>query len=58
MDKWTTIFGIANLFDEHPPALSTVPIGGKQYSTVGTSVVASQYDYLGRRVFVNLSKKF
>ena len=58
MNKWTAIFGIANLFDEHPPALSTVPIGGKQYSTVGTSVVASQYDYLGRRVFVNLSKKF
>ena len=58
LDSWTTTLGIANLFDEHPPALSTVPIGGKRFTTVGTSVVASQYDYLGRRVFVNLTKKF
>jgi len=56
--SWTATVGVANVFDDHPPALSTVPIGGKHYSTVGVSVVASQYDYMGRRAFVNLSKKF
>jgi iron complex outermembrane receptor protein len=49
---WTVRVGINNIFDEHPPA-----------STLGTTfgltpVLGSQYDLLGRRAFLNVSKKF
>ncbi|HBY42457.1 MAG TPA: TonB-dependent receptor, partial [Brevundimonas sp.] len=56
-DNWKLIGGVANLFDEKPPAASTA-IG--EYSTVGNSVLASQYNeaYYGRRVFVRISKSF
>ncbi len=49
--------GLANIFDEKPPAATTV-IG--QYSTTGNSVLASQYTeaYYGRRAFVRLTKTF
>lgn len=48
--------GVANIFDEHPPAVTTLGLG--EYNTVGTSAFYSQYDWLGRRFFVNMSKKF
>ena len=48
--------GVSNLFDEQPPAVTTLNLG--EYSTVGTSAFYSQYDWLGRRFFVNFSKKF
>ena len=48
--------GVANIFDEHPPAVTTLGLG--EYNTVGTSAFYSQYDWMGRRFFVNLSKKF
>ena len=56
-DSWKLIGGVANLFDEKPPAATTV-IG--EYSTVGNSILASQYNeaYYGRRVFVRISKSF
>ena len=47
--------GVSNLFDEHPPALT---IGQGNYNMVGTSVQASQYDYLGRRAFLNIKAHF
>lgn len=43
--------GINNVFDEHPPASSSD-------SVVGNSPLVSQYDLLGRRFFVNISKRF
>lgn len=54
---WKIIGGVANLFDEKPPAASTV-IG--EYSTQGNSILASQYTeaYYGRRVFMRVSKSF
>ncbi|MND86236.1 hypothetical protein D3C80_781950 [compost metagenome] len=56
-DDWKLIGGVANLFDEKPPAASTI-IG--EYSTTGNSILASQYTeaYYGRRVFVRVSKSF
>ena len=47
--------GVRNVFDEHPPAVSTV---GSEYDTVGTSAFYSQYDAFGRRFFLNVSKSF
>ena len=54
---WTFLAGVSNVFDEHPPAATTANVG-QGYSTVGTSVLSSQYDYVGRRAFVDLTKKF
>ena len=54
-DDWTLLAGMANVFNETPPALT---LGQGQYSTVGSSVLASQYDYIGRRMFVNITARF
>ncbi len=54
-DDWSITGGVSNLFDEHPPAVSYRQ--GK-YDTVGGSVLSSQYDYLGRRLFVNIKAHF
>jgi iron complex outermembrane receptor protein len=49
--------GIRNLFDTRPPRVST--IGGSGIpAEIGPVVGTSQYDFLGRRVFFNISKKF
>jgi len=48
--------GVSNVFDEQPPAVTTLNLG--EYNTVGTSAFTSQYDWLGRRFFVNFNKKF
>jgi iron complex outermembrane receptor protein len=53
MDTWTFTGGVANLFDEAPPSVTP-----SQVSAVGTSVLASQYDYYGRRLFLNVKKTF
>lgn len=47
--------GLSNVFDEHPPAVSG-PSG--EYSRVGYSAFYSQYDWLGRRAFINVTKTF
>ena len=47
--------GVSNIFDEHPPAVTTI---SGEYSTVGTSAFYSQYDWMGRRFYVNFSKTF
>ena len=54
-DGFTILGGVSNVFNETPPA---VTLGQGEYSTVGGSVFASQYDYLGRRVFLNISTHF
>jgi iron complex outermembrane receptor protein len=54
-DTWTFTAGISNLFDEHPPAVSS-----GQVTTVGgnTPVNATGYDVIGRRGFIEVSKTF
>ena len=49
--------GIRNLFDTRPPRVSIIGGAGLP-STIGPVVGTSQYDFLGRRVFLNISKKF
>ncbi len=44
--------GINNIFDEHPAASSIAASAGN------TPLIASQYDLLGRRLFLNVSKQF
>ena len=49
--------GVRNIFDTKPPQVST--IGGTGLpSTIGPVIGTSQYDFLGRRLFFNISKKF
>ena len=50
-DGWALRAGVSNIFDEHPPATTL-------QSTFGNSPIVSQYDLLGRRVFLNVSKEF
>jgi outer membrane receptor protein involved in Fe transport len=49
--------GIRNIFDKKPPQVSV--IGGTGLpTTIGPVIGTSQYDFLGRRVFFNISKTF
>lgn len=52
-NDWTAIVGVRNLTDEPPPWISQ-----GAYNRVGNSPLYSGYDYVGRSVFVNISKKF
>ena len=47
---WLFRAGVNNIFDEHPPAISA--------ADSGNSPIRSQYDYLGRRAFFNVTKRF
>jgi iron complex outermembrane receptor protein len=49
--------GMRNIFDTRPPRVSTIGGAGIP-SLIGPVVGTSQYDFLGRRVFFNISKKF
>ncbi len=48
---WTIRGGVNNLFDEHPPASSSD-------ADLGNTPIVSQFELLGRRFFLNISKKF
>ncbi|WP_203290991.1 TonB-dependent receptor plug domain-containing protein [Maricaulis parjimensis] len=52
---WSARFGVSNLFDEHPPAVTGI---SGEYSTVGRSAFYSQYDWFGRRFFANIVREF
>jgi iron complex outermembrane receptor protein len=52
-DNWETTFGVRNLLNETPPWISQ-----GAYSRVGNGPLYSGYDYSGREVFLNVSKKF
>ncbi|EGM78687.1 outer membrane receptor for ferrienterochelin and colicins [Rheinheimera sp. A13L] len=52
----TTTLGVANLLDEEPPRISFR--GDRRLRREGNSAFYSQYDSLGRRVFLNLSYQF
>jgi iron complex outermembrane receptor protein len=56
-DRAELTFGIANISDESPPALTSEVLSGGS-ATQGTSVLASQYDYIGRRMFISVRQEF
>ena len=45
--------GVANLFDERPPLVTTLNLG--EINTQGNSPFESQYDFYGRRAWLNLT---
>lgn len=53
-EGFSVTFGVANLFDQEPPKVSDR--GG--VSRMGNAAFYSQYDWLGRRAFVNVSYQF
>ena len=52
----TTVFGVANAFNVAPPRVTTLNFG--EISNQGNSAFYSQYDWLGRRFFLNASYTF
>jgi iron complex outermembrane receptor protein len=52
VNDWTLWAGVNNLFDEVPPAVSSDERG-----RVGTSAIGN-YDFLGRRFFLQVERKF
>ncbi|MEX2124351.1 MAG: TonB-dependent receptor [Woeseia sp.] len=54
---WTALVGVANAFDQEPPQLTSVQTSA-EYTMVGNSLLVSQYDWLGRRFFLNVNKTF
>lgn len=54
-------FGVANLLDTKPPRVTAIAAGGTLSGTpplIGPVVGTSQYDFIGRRFFLNISKRF
>jgi outer membrane receptor protein involved in Fe transport len=50
----TARLGVANVFDEKPPQVTILNLG--ELDTIGNSAFYSQYDWLGRRFFLNVTK--
>jgi iron complex outermembrane recepter protein len=48
---------VSNLMDEAPPRVTTLATDAA-VETVGNSAFYSQYDWYGRRYFVNLTMEF
>src|SRR5690606_37996199 len=51
LERFEITAGVANIFDTRPPEVSGV-------TEIGNSPFVSQYDWLGRRLFVNFGAKF
>ncbi len=54
----TVLFGVSNIFDEPPPRLSTIGDTAGENETVGNSAFYSQYDWVGRNFYLNVTKTF
>ena len=55
-DKFAITLGVANIFDTPPPRASTVLSG---ITAIGQApAFGTQYDYMGRRVFLNVRGSF
>ena len=52
------LLGVSNVLDEEPPKLSTIGATSGENTTVGNSAFYSQYDWVGRNFFLNLTKTF
>jgi iron complex outermembrane receptor protein len=54
----TALIGVANLTDEKPPQVTTEGGTDAEIDYVGNSVFYSQYDWFGRRAYLNLTWEF
>jgi len=52
-DDWSATLGVRNLMDRDPPKISS-----GYYNKVGDAPLYSGYDYIGRQLFINVSKSF
>jgi iron complex outermembrane receptor protein len=52
------LVGVANLTAENPPQISNMTAVTDEIDMVGNSVFYSQYDWFGRRVFMNMTFNF
>jgi len=50
--------GVNNLFNAKPPTISGFPSSDGQYFRIGNYFGGGAYDYLGRSVFMNVTRKF
>lgn len=55
-DRFEFTVGMSNIFDTRPPRVSVV--GNNVIPMIGPVVGTSQYDFYGRRMFVNVSRRF
>jgi iron complex outermembrane recepter protein len=54
---FTARFGVANVLDEEPPRMSSYTTGA-EVSVLGEVAFYSQYDWYGRRYFLDVTKAF
>ncbi|HET7709630.1 MAG TPA: TonB-dependent receptor, partial [Sphingomicrobium sp.] len=54
--KFELTLGLSNIFDTRPPRISVV--GNNIVSMMGPVVATSQYEFVGRRVFLNVMRRF
>jgi iron complex outermembrane receptor protein len=55
-ERFRFTIGLSNIFDRRPPRVSVLNAG--EISMMGPVVAASQYPFVGRRAFVNVTSKF
>lgn len=55
-NAFSITLGVSNLFNTRPPRVSV--LNGGEISTLGPVIAASQYSFVGRRAFINVSTKF
>lgn len=55
-ENFSMTFGVSNILDRRPPRVSV--LNGGQISMIGPVVATSQYPFVGRRLFMNVSSKF
>ena len=51
-------FGVNNLFNTLPPTLSSFPSSDGQFTRVGNYFNSSNYDLIGRSMFLNITRSF
>jgi outer membrane receptor protein involved in Fe transport len=51
-------FGVNNLFNAKPPIISSCPTSACQYTRIGNRFNSSNYDLIGRSLFLNVTRTF
>lgn len=51
-------FGVNNLFNAKPPIISSCPVSGCQYTRIGNRFNSSNYNLIGRSLFLNVTRTF
>jgi iron complex outermembrane receptor protein len=56
-NKFEITLGMSNIFDKRPPQVSRIGGTGIPF-LIGPVVGTSQYDLIGRRMFLNVTRRF